>query len=132
MNKVILVGRLTKDPEVRYTQTGKVVASFTLAVDKYVGEGKKEADFINIVAWNKVGELIGNNVGKGQKILIDGRIQVRSYDDKQGQKRWVTEVVANAVTILEWRDNKAGKAVSSMSDDGNFGPEIFPDDDVPF
>lgn len=140
MNKVILVGRLTKDPEVRYTQTGKVVATFTLAVDRFTGQGQKEADFIPVVVWGKVAEVCGNNLTKGQKVLVDGRLQVRSYDDKQGQKRWVTEVIAQTVEFLEWRSPQQGgggsssnvAAVNERNDEGNFGPEIFPDDDVPF
>lgn len=139
MNKVILVGRLTKDPEVRYTQTGKVVATFTLAVDRFTGQGQKEADFIPVVVWGKVAEVCGNNLTKGQKVLVDGRLQVRSYEDKQGQRRWVTEVVAQTVEFLEWRSQQQGggsysnvATVNEKNDEGNFGPEIFPDDDVPF
>lgn len=142
MNKVILVGRLTKDPEVRYTQTGKVVATFTLAVDRYTGQGQKEADFIPVVVWGKVAEVCGNNLTKGQKVLVDGRLQVRSYEDKQGQRRWVTEVIGQLVEFLEWRSSQQGGGGSSYPstgsagnekiDEGNFGPEIYPDDDVPF
>jgi len=139
MNKVILVGRLTKDPEVRYTQTGKVVATFTLAVDRFTGQGQKEADFIPVVVWGKVAEVCGNNLTKGQKVLVDGRLQVRSYEDKQGQRRWVTEVIGQTVEFLEWRSPQQGggsqanvATVNDRNDEGNFGPEIFPDDDVPF
>lgn len=104
MNKVILVGRLTRDPEVRYTQTGKIVASFTLAVSRIVAPGAHpEADFIPIVVWGKVAELIGDGTKKGHRLLIDGRLQIRSYDDKNGQKRWVAEVIANNVEFLEKR-----------------------------
>ncbi len=134
MNKVILVGRLTKDPEVRYTQTGKVVATFTMAVDRFTGQGQKEADFIPVVVWGKVAEVCGNNLTKGQKVLTDGRLQVRSYEDKTGQKRWVTEVIAQSVEFLERRPAGAagGSVTREKDEDGSFGPEIFPDDDVPF
>ncbi len=132
MNKVILVGRLTRDPEVRYTPSGKVVATFTLAVDRFTGQsGQKEADFIPIVVWGKVAEVCGNNLTKGQKVLTDGRLQVRSYEDKTGQKRWVTEVVANSVEFLERRNQEAGSS-REKDEAGSFGPEIYPDDDVPF
>ncbi len=135
MNKVILVGRLTRDPEVRYTPSGKVVAQFTLAVDRFTGQGQKEADFVPIVVWGKVAEVCGNNLTKGQKVLTDGRLQVRSYEDKSGQKRWVTEVIANSVEFLDRRNPDAGNSGGGMRDKdeaGSFGPEIFPDDDVPF
>ena len=135
MNKVILVGRLTKDPDVRYTQTGKCVASFSLAVDRGYGENK-DTDFIPIVVWDKIAEICGNNLTKGQKVLIDGRLQVRSYDDKTGQKRWVTEVIGSTVEFLERRQgtpNSSGQNITRNKDEeGSFGPEIFPDDDVPF
>jgi single-strand DNA-binding protein len=88
MNKVILMGRLVRDPEVRYTQTGKVVAQFTLAVDRPFTnqDGQREADFINCVLWGKSAELLGNGVHKGQKVLVEGRLQIRSYDAKDGSK----------------------------------------------
>lgn len=124
MNKVILVGHLTKDPEIKYTQTGKVVATFTLAVNRAYKE--KEADFIPIVVWGKVAEVCGDNIGKGSRVLIDGRLQVRSYEDKTGQRRWVTEVVAHTVEFLDGKRKE---------DTGNYEsnePEQFPDDDVPF
>ncbi|MCD7875166.1 MAG: single-stranded DNA-binding protein, partial [Acidaminococcaceae bacterium] len=97
MNKVILMGRLTRDPEVRYTQTGKVVCQFTLAVDRPFAnqEGQREADFIPVVIWGKVAELCGNSLTKGQRSLVDGRLQIRSFDAKDGTKRCVTEIVAN-------------------------------------
>jgi len=132
VNKVIIVGRLTKDPEIRYTQTGKVVATFGIAVDKYTGTDKKEADFFTCVYWGKVAEVIGDNIDKGRKVLVEGRLQTRSYEDKQGVKRWVIEIVGQTIEFLDYKDsNKTGPAVSSMSD-SDFGPEIFPDDDVPF
>lgn len=136
MNKVILVGRLTRDPEVRYTQTGKVVATFTLAVDRFSSQGQREADFIPVVVWGKVAEICGNNLTKGRKVLVDGRLQVRNYEDKTGQKRYVTEVIAQTVEFLERREggptSGGGNMPQSRDEEGAFGPEIFPDDDVPF
>ena len=104
MNKCILVGRLTREPEVKYTPTGKMVATFTLAVDRGYQKDKesKEADFVPIVVWGKPAEFCGNYLNKGSKILVDGRLQVRSYD-KDGQKRYVTEVIANSVDALGGR-----------------------------
>lgn len=110
MNKIMLLGRLTKDPEVRYTTTGKVVASFTLAVDRPFTnpDGQKEADFINCVAWGKTAENIGNYVHKGQRLLVDGRLQIRTYDGKDGKKRWVTEVMVNTSEFIERKSDNSG------------------------
>ena len=97
MNKVILMGRLTRDPEVRYTQTNNtLVASFSLAVNRrFARPGEeRQADFINIVAWNKTGEFCSKYFKKGQQVSIIGRIQTRTWDDENGQKRYVTEVIA--------------------------------------
>lgn len=103
MNKVILMGRLTKDPEVRYTQTGKVVTQFILAVDRPFkdADGNKETDFIPVVVWGKAAELVGNSCQKGHRLLVDGRLQIRSYEVKEGGKRWATEVIANSVEFIE-------------------------------
>ena len=96
MNKIILLGRLSKDVEVRYTQTNNtMVASFTLAVNRrFKQDGQPEADFINIVAWSKLAEFCSKYFKKGQQVSIVGRLQTRNWEDEQGQKRYVTEVVA--------------------------------------
>ncbi len=96
LNKVILMGRLTKDPEVRYTSnTNTLVCSFTLAVDRsFKREGQPTADFINIVAWSKTGEFCSKYFTKGQQVAVTGRLQTRNYDDKDGKKVYVTEVIA--------------------------------------
>jgi single-strand DNA-binding protein len=124
VNKVILSGRLTKDPQVRVTQSQKDVCQFTIAVDRYVGDGKKEADFFNVVVWGKVAEACGNNLEKGQAVIVDGRLQNRSYDDKQGQKRYVTEVIAQAVEF-----GAKPKATSSVPPPE---PAFYEDEEVPF
>jgi single-strand DNA-binding protein len=104
MNKVLLIGRMTKDPETRYTQSGTAVTTFTLAVDRrFKKEGQPSADFIACVAWNKLAEVIANNLVKGRKVGIEGRLQVRSYDAQDGSKRYVTEVI---VDELDFCDNK--------------------------
>lgn len=101
-NKVILIGRLVRDAEVKYAQSGKAVATFTLAVDRPSAKGEaKETDFVNCVAWDKLGETIGNYTQKGSKILIEGRLQVRSYDNKEGKKVYVTEVIASKMEFME-------------------------------
>ena len=96
MNKVILIGRLTKDPEVRYTTTNNtLVCGFSLAVNRRLAkEGEQQADFFNIVAWNKLGEFCSKYFVKGQQVAISGRLQTRNYDDKDGKKIYVTEIVA--------------------------------------
>lgn len=103
MNKIILLGRLTRDPEVRYTSTGKVVCQFTLAVDRPFAnqEGQREADFIPVVIWGKQGETCGNYLTKGQRTLVEGRLQIRSYNAKDGGKRWITEVIADHFEFIE-------------------------------
>ena len=102
MNKVVLVGRLTKDMELKYTQKGTAVASFTLAIDRRFKSqtGEKETDFINCVAWGAVGETASKYVGKGSQIGVAGRIQTRSYEAKDGGKRYVTEVVAEEIEFM--------------------------------
>ena len=96
MNKIILLGRLSKDVEVRYTQTNNtMVVSFTLAVNRrFAKEGEQQADFINIVAWSKLAEFCSKYFKKGQQVSIAGRLQTRTWEDENGQKRYVTEVVA--------------------------------------
>lgn len=102
INKVILVGRITKDPELRKTQSGASVVSFTLACNRRVKqEGQPEADFINCQAWGKTAEVICQYVFKGHLLGLEGRIQTRSYDDKDGKRVYVTEVVCESVQFLE-------------------------------
>lgn len=115
MNKVILMGRLTREPEVRYTPSGKVCCNFTLAIDRPFlnAEGKRDADFIPVVLWGKAAELCGNSLAKGHRLLVDGRIQVRNYDDKNGQKKWMTEVVANSVEFIEPKSSSANRGGGS-------------------
>ncbi len=102
MNKVFLIGRLTRDPELRYTGSNTAVASFSLAVNRNFTnqQGEREADFINIVVWRKQAENVKNYLSQGSQVAIDGRIQTRSYDDNDGNRRYVTEVVADNVEFL--------------------------------
>lgn len=129
MNKVVLTGRLTKDPESRFTPgNGTAVASFTLAVDRrYKKEGQQEADFIPIVVWGKQAESTANYMSKGKLMGVSGRIQTRSYDAKDGTKRYVTEVVADEVQFLEW----SGQPVNPPAPPDNLVTPID-DGDIPF
>ena len=107
MNNVSLVGRLTKDVELKYTGSNTAVATGTLAVNRQFknANGEREADFINIVAWRKTAEIIANYISKGSQIGITGRIQTRSYEGNDGKRVYVTEVVAETVTLLDGKSN---------------------------
>ena len=125
MNKIMLVGRLTKDPELRYTQSGTAVTSFTLAVNRRFSK-EKEADFINCVAWQKTGEFVAEYFKKGSALGLEGRLQVRTYDSENGQKHWVTEVVAEQVEFVERKGSGSG-----LNQD--LGQEsVCDDNDLPF
>ncbi|WP_097025397.1 single-stranded DNA-binding protein [Clostridium peptidivorans] len=117
MNKVILIGRLTKDPELKFTPgNGTAVATFTLAVDRrFSKDGKKETDFIPVVVWGKQAEATAQYVGKGKLIGVSGRIQTRNYEAKDGTKRYVTEIVSEEVQFIEWTTNK--QEISEYPDD---------------
>ena len=127
MNKVFLIGRLTRDPELRYTSSNIATASFSLAVDRNFTNqnGEREADFINIVVWRKQAENVKNYLTKGSQVAIDGRIQTRSYDGQDGQKRYVTEVVADNVQFLGTRGNNNGG-------DNNYSQPAFNDNATPY
>lgn len=136
MNRIILLGRLTKDPEVKYTNNDKVVCLLTLAVDRpYTNQqGKREADFINVVLWGKQAETFGNYFSKGQRALVEGRLQIRSYDGKDGQKHYVTEVIASGFEFIE-KGNKQGQAPAAVPPQGsfeNFGQAVPFDEEIPF
>lgn len=128
MNKIILLGRLTKDPEVRYTDSGKVVCQFTLAVDRPFAnpDGKREADFIPVVMWGKQAETAGNGLHHGNRALVDGRLQIRSYEGKDGNKHWVTEVIADRFEFIERRDDNKQKGMESL------GQAVPMDEEIPF
>ena len=123
MNKVIILGRLTSNPEIRYTQAGKAVASLTIAVNR--GFGSDSADFINCVAWEKMAEIIGNNLSKGSQVLVEGRMQNRSYENNQGEKRFVTEVVLNNIEFV-------GSKKKNETNTDSFGSEVFTEEEIPF
>lgn len=140
MNKVILMGRLTRDPEVRYTSTNNtLIASFGLAVNRrFAKEGEeRQADFINIVAWDKTGEFCSKYFKKGQQVGIIGRIQTRNYDDKDGKKVYVTEVIAEEAYFADSKkeeNNPFGTVPQSNPFAQGQSNEFKPvtDDDLPF
>lgn len=112
INRTVLTGRLTRDPELKTTQSGLSVATFTLAVNRQFSDknGNREADFINCVIWRKGAENLCNFTSKGSLIGVDGRIQTRSYDDKNGQKVYVTEVVVDSFSLLESKKDRESNA----------------------
>ena len=135
MNKVCLIGRLTKDIELKTTQSNVKVANFTLAVNRrFVKEGQEQtADFINIIAWGKTAEFCDKYFGKGQQIGVSGRIQTRTWDDDQGKKHYVTEVVAEEVDFADGKKTNSEKenktATTTQNDSNNFS---IIDEPLPF
>ena len=137
MNKVILMGRLTRDPAARYTQTNNTIAaSFSLAVNRrFVRQGEeRQADFINIVAWSKLGEFCSKYFKKGQQVAVTGRLQTRTWDDDQGQKHYITEVIAEEAYFADSKrdgavDNTFG-SIPMPTPDSDF--EVSSGDDLPF
>ena len=137
LNKVILIGRLTRDPELRYTpNTGTAVGSFTLAVNR-IGGKQEETDFIDIVVWGKQAENCAQYLSKGSLAAVDGRLQIRSYETKEGQKRRVAEVVAFSVQFLSGKSSTGDPNDRSLPERRNFdefagSDTITEDEDVPF
>lgn len=143
LNRVVLIGRLTRDPELRYTQSGVAVATFTLAVDrKYKNQaGEREADFIDIVVWRQLGELCNTYLSKGKLCAVDGSLQIRTYEAKDGTKRKAAEVVADDVRFLSPKDSNGGGSYGynapapqrevSPFDQSN-DADMVGDDDLPF
>ena len=142
MNRVIIMGRLTRDPEVRYTPTQKVVCQFTVAVDRPFlnQEGQRP-----VVVWGKAAELCGNSLAKGHRILVEGRLQIRSYDGKDGNRHWVTEIIANNVEFVERKADSANRHIAPAGDVGaaprsgaaksdmsGLGTNVPFDEEVPF
>ncbi|HEY0827280.1 MAG TPA: single-stranded DNA-binding protein [Bacilli bacterium] len=154
LNRVILIGRLTKDPELRYTASGVAVTQFTLAVDRPFSnqQNEKEADFLNIVTWRQLAETCANYLRKGRLTAVEGRIQIRNYENNEGKKVYVTEIIADNVRFLESsggnREEGSGAGSGSknqsptrsqgndrgnqdpFADDGK--PIDISDDDLPF
>ncbi|MBO0430456.1 single-stranded DNA-binding protein [Vagococcus fluvialis] len=119
INNVVLVGRLTRDPELRFTSNGSAVASFNLAVNRNFtnASGEREADFVNCVIWRKPAETLANYAKKGTLIGVVGRIQTRNYENQQGQKVFVTEVVCDNFQLLEKRDSSESQSNKGLSNE---------------
>lgn len=151
LNRVILIGRLTRDPELRYTPSGVAVTQFTLAVDRPFtnAQGEREADFIPIVTWRQLAETCANYLRKGRLTAVEGRMQVRHYENNEGRRVYVTEVVADNVRFLEspnrdqageFPDRQGGYPGASRGDAGQVNdpfqddskPIDISDDDLPF
>lgn len=133
MNNVVIIGRMVRDPELRYIQNGTGVSRFTLAVDRQLSKEKKQemesigqatVDFINCIAWGKLAEIIANYTAKGRLLAVQGRITTGSYEDKDGKRVYTTEVTANNISILEWGDKQ----------EQTIDPQLHPvsNDDLPF
>ena len=133
MNKVFLIGRLVRDPELRYTSSNIPSASFSIAVDRNFTSqnGEREADFINVVVWRKQAENVKNYLTKGSQVAIDGRIQTRSYDAQDGTRRYVTEVVADTVQFLGRAGGTTG-GVSNTPNTSNYSQPAFQDNATPY
>jgi single-strand DNA-binding protein len=152
VNKVILVGNLGKDPELRYTPSGAAVATFSLATtERYKdrnGDQQEKTEWHNIVAWRQLAEICGKYLHKGKQIYIEGRIQTRSYDDRDGNKRYITEIVADQMQMLgragdeggggnreprrPRQEESSGRAASPAPHEDFADPPFNPDDDIPF
>ncbi len=145
LNKCILIGRLTADPEMRYTQSGIGVVNFRIAIDRNYksASGEKETDFINIVAWRKLAELVNQYLGKGRLVAVEGSLQMRRYQTKEGENRTAYEVVADNVQFLDRGDRGGGSPQNDSSppgdesapptaDTGSAGSPPPDDDDLPF
>ena len=124
MNKVFLIGRLSRDPELRHTTNGTAVCQINVAISRPVSQGKDpETDFINVTVWNKPAENVARYLSKGRQVAIEGRIQTRSYDNNEGKKVYVTEVIANNVEFLG-SANDQNRAVQSAPSDNPFDVDM--------
>lgn len=136
LNRVVLIGRLTRDPELRYTPSGVATCTFTLAVERNYSnsKGEREADFIPIVTWRNIAETCANYLRKGLLVAVEGRIQVRSYDNNEGRRVYVTEVIAENVRFLEYankRDTQTDAQDQSGDPFAQNSPIDLSDDDLP-
>lgn len=142
VNKVILIGNLGRDPEIRYTQGGQPVANFTLATNERWtgkdGERQERTEWHKIVVWGKQAELCAEYLSKGRKVYLEGRLQTRDWEDKDGNKRWTTEIVANTVQFLGSRGDQGGDSDASFggpprgADSDGPPPQGGGEDDIPF
>jgi single-strand DNA-binding protein len=136
VNKAILVGNLGTDPELRYTPSGKAVANFSLATNEQWtnkdGEKEERTEWHRIVAWGRLGEICGEYLSKGSQVYIEGRIQTRPWEDRDGNKRYTTEIIAQTMQMLGGISRKEGEASSPEERHPVEEPISIPDDDIPF
>lgn len=144
LNVVVLIGRLAQDPDARYTVNGTAVTNFTIAVDRPFTnrQGERDTDFIDVVCWRKLAETVADNLRKGRLVAVHGRMQKRSWEDQDGNRRYKTEVVADSVRFLDWPDDSRSRGRRKAPEDGDEtdttaddDPDDFLDDDlddVPF
>ena len=135
MNKVLLTGRLTRDPELRALASGSNVTTFAVATNEYRGNGKERAEYHNIVVWDRLAQVCGQYLGKGQQVAIEGRLQTRQWEDDRGQRHWKTEVVATSVEMLSGRRKRdyeaetlAGQAAGDTATTDDAATELSDDD----
>jgi single-strand DNA-binding protein len=134
MNRVLLTGRLTRDPEMRSLASGKSVTTFTVASNHFMGGGKEKAEYHPVVTWDRLAEIAGSYLGKGQQVAIEGRLQTRSWDDDRGQRHWKTEVVASHVEMLSGRrkkDYEAQQAADSLVSQAERFGDAPPSEPIP-
>ena len=118
MNKVLLTGRLTRDPEMRSLASGKSVTTFTVASNEFIGGGREKSEYTSVVTWDRLAEIAGTYLGKGQQVAIEGRLQTRQWDDDAGKRHWKTEVVVASLEMLSGRSKKEyAKEVQSAAED---------------
>jgi single-strand DNA-binding protein len=134
MNRVLLTGRLTRDPEMRNLASGKAVTTFTLASNEFYGSGKERAEDTAVVTWDRLAEIAGTYLGKGQQVAIEGRLQTRSWDDDRGTRHWKTEVVADKIEMLSGRrkkDYEAQQAADALAAQAERLGEAPPTEPIP-
>lgn len=134
MNKVLITGRLTRDPEMRSLASGKVVTTFTVASNEFLAAGKEKSEFTSVVTWDRLAEIAGRYLGKGQQVAVEGRLQTRSWDDEKGTRHWRTEVVAAHVEMLSGRkkkDYEAQQAADSLTAQAQAYGEAPPTEPIP-
>jgi single-strand DNA-binding protein len=122
MNRVVLIGRLVRDPELRTTSTGKNVVEFTIAVDRRVKNADTNADFFRVKAWGQTAEYVNNYLGKGRLVFVDGKLETRKFTDKEGHQRETFEVVADNVNSLDRPKDDSGKSAPTTNNPDNYDP----------
>lgn len=139
LNKVLIIGNLTRDPEVRTTPTGQTVATFSVATSRRWkdkdGQAKEQTEFHNIVAWRKLAEIVGQYIKKGSKVFVEGHLQTRSWEDQQGAKKYRTEIIADNIIMLDRKDSTGGNAFTAAEPKEPEIPQAEAEinvDDIPF